>query len=133
MLVQIRNPLRETLDSQTLHSQTRDPQTLEPQTRCMLFQIRNPLREFLDTQTLDPQTLDAQTRHTASPDPKSVARASRPPDTRPPDERVVRQIRNPLREPLDPQTLDPQTLDPETREWFARSEIPCASLSTPRL
>ena len=49
MVIQIRNPLPETLD----------PQTLDPQN--VVIQIRNPLPETLDSQTLDPQTLDPQT------------------------------------------------------------------------
>ena len=47
------------------------------------------------------------------PDPKSVARASGPPDSRLPDRHVHSQIQNGWSEPLDPQTLEPQTLDPQ--------------------
>ena len=52
------------------------------QVRC---QIQNRLPETLDPHTLDPQTLDPQTLMSTLPDPKSIARDSRPPDFRPPD------------------------------------------------
>ena len=49
--------------------------------RHVQFQIRNRWLGTLDPQTLDPQTLDPQTLDQAIPDPKSVARDSRPSDS----------------------------------------------------
>ena len=52
VLLQIQNPLPETLDPQTL-----EPQTQISDFRFQVLQIQNPLPETREPQTLDPQTL----------------------------------------------------------------------------
>ena len=78
-------------DPKSVARDSRPPDSRPPD-ESSRSQLQNRLREILAPQTLDPQTLDPrsvqqriQSRLRTEPDPKSVARASRPPDSRPPE------------------------------------------------